>query len=447
MDGATGRQLAQSMLDTLNGTGDNPGLIDQMTGEDGQVANGRYIPPITIAYNDGKYEIDGQQFKNAGDMIEKAVIKSAQAVQIEDGNPYVQQAVFNSDVDGGLEELFENVGTASQFQTLDNNREAIQSLQFDALVNDQTKIRLSSAAPDSEPPDQMQAGLSEVKTTLTEYKEAFQELKTTERTLADKQEELAELEEKQNSPLPSTDDFGNPTPGAFEIRQQTQQAITDLKQEIEELSDRKTEQTTQLEQAPDQKLVAIAEYQEAVAENKEAVLELRELNDQFEDLQDSLKRADSGAPVNEEVGPSEPSAAFKEIQAKIVDIQDRIEELNEIVADNSERASELMEEGGDGFYIEATDWQEIQAEGKQLNLSESDQHTKTSRLNIVLENELGLDLETVNIKDLMLEVNTDGSLDIGFRTDSEDGVTDVDDLTHTVHIDNSESWSKINTAA
>ena len=57
-----------------------------------------------------------------------------------------------------------------------------------------------------------------------------------------------------------------------------------------------------------------------------------------------------------------------------------------------------------------------------------------------LENELGLDLETVNIGDLMLEVNKDGSLDIGFRTDSEDGVADVDDLSQEVHM---EIWSEM----
>ena len=54
MDGATGENLAQNVLDQLNGTDDRSGLLDQMRGEDGQVANGRYIEPIKIGYNDGE---------------------------------------------------------------------------------------------------------------------------------------------------------------------------------------------------------------------------------------------------------------------------------------------------------------------------------------------------------------------------------------------------------
>lgn len=55
-------------------------------------------------------------------------------------------------------------------------------------------------------------------------------------------------------------------------------------------------------------------------------------------------------------------------------------------------------------------------------------------------------LDSVNLDDLMLETNPDGSMDIGFRTDGEDAITDVDDLTHKTHIDNWESWSVIKAA-
>jgi len=56
-----------------------------------------------------------------------------------------------------------------------------------------------------------------------------------------------------------------------------------------------------------------------------------------------------------------------------------------------------------------------------------------------------LDLNTVSIGNLMLEVNTDGTLDIGFQTDPDADSADVDTLTHKVHIDDWEFWSDSST--
>ncbi|MFH2130969.1 MAG: hypothetical protein ABIK68_11415 [bacterium] len=443
MDGATGEKLAQNVLETLNGSDDHPGLIDSMTGERGQVANGRYLEPIRIGFNDGEYEIDGQRFSDAGRMIETAVIKTAQSLQVEDGNPYIQQAVLQTSINASLGKLFNNLQTASEYEILDTHREAIQNLQFKSLADDHPESPLLSSSGDRTPagPGETTDGFSQAESSLTSYRETFRALKTLDRSVAAKETALADLEDRLHQTQGSVpvDEHGMPV--AVDPRLVIETKIASLRQEIADLNIQKTSQALLLEQAPNQKLVVIAEYQDSIAERQEAVLETRSLTEQLPELEKALQMAGGSLSADGMVEQPDLPPVAKALQLKIEAVQERIGELNEIITETSERAGTLLEEGGDGFYLEATDWNQIETAGSALSLSDADQLPDANRLNILLENELGLDMQTVTIKDLMLEVNVDGSLDIGFRTEGEEPVTDVDDLSHKVHIDNWENWS------
>jgi len=290
MDGSTGKNLARSVLETLNGTDDTPGLVDRMTGEKGQVANGRYIEPIRIGYNDGKYQIDGQKFRDAGDMIEKAVLKTAQSVQVEDGNPYIQQAIYQTDPAADLNELFKNIKTASEYQTLDMNREAIDALQSKTLLDSVRQPQISSAESNTIADDSIEKSLAEATHSLEGAKKTITEIKTLDQTLSDKIQQLEILESPINNPVSrsSVDEFEIPMIAIPEIRIEE---TNDLKAEIRLLTNTKNQRTEQFEQDVDPTLQAIAKYQTAVAENEDAAKEIHDLNDQLQSVQNMSFRS------------------------------------------------------------------------------------------------------------------------------------------------------------
>ena len=375
MDGSMATGLADTILQQLNDP--TRGLIAQMTGDDGQVANGGYIDDMIVGFYDGQFVVDGQKVVTTHQMnyntdpyatgggssyeytitevhgadvgsaealINQATIQLAQSLQVESGNEHVQAAILNTSPGGELSELFENVFLAQNFKTLTENREYILAQRVKAFLSE------TFLEENKDNPEEIQAELARVSSVST---------------------------------------------------------IPDM----------------------------VAEYRLCDNQIKEARAEIEEIQERIVAIQKEMPVRSSYNPGDDEYKPV-PITATKEYRITL--LKEEIDDHTQSIEDNRNRIGELIDNnsaefavngsnGESNFILAVKDWKQIEQEAQNLGLDSIDGSiTDVTRLNLLLENEFDLNLEEVEISDLLMELNTDGSLDIGFRTGGEEKETDAD---------------------
>ncbi len=494
MYGDTARELAAGALEQLNDP--ENGLITQMIGADGQIANGAYIEDLIIGFDDGDYVIggtkttrivtyekDGETFEreikevkggtdldSPSDLISQATIQLAQSIQVEAGNEHVQDAIQKTPADGDLSDLYSNIQTAQDFATFEQSGEYIEDLRARAFLpevfpedNEENPEAIQAD------PEVVEAKLVEIEDSINTYTEQILERNDTSETLEDLNGHLASLQKQLENRIRTPANSTNNKDDGYDPNAETEkkEAIADFRQRITSLEER-IENLTQTENAQNQAindagsqpgnslLIAIAGYRACTIEIEEANGQIKDLQDELESLQKNPARFAGSTTYgdesnnNEERGTNESSriiARMNAIRNEITELTESIQTYQDqqetIIHENKEAFAEASSNGFTEFILAAKDWERVEVKAQSARLdSISDSVTDITRLNTYLTNEYGFNPNSVSIEDLLMEVDADGTLTIGFRNSGEAGITDADQLTTTHRVQGFTDWGE-----